>query len=88
MAKPSRGIDVLPKVGRATARVFRSDALNFVGELQRVSKPGRDLARQQRDERQQMFDKGGLPDFRPETAAIRAGSWKAAALPRDLADVR
>ena len=88
MAKPSRGIDVLPKVGRATARVFSSDALNFVGELQRVSKPGRDLARQQRAERQQMFDKGGLPDFRPETTAIRAGSWKAAALPRDLADVR
>ena len=88
MAKPSRGIDVLPKVGRATARVLSSDALNFVGELQRVSKPGRDLARQQRAERQQMFDKGGLPDFRPETTAIRAGSWKAAALPRDLADVR
>lgn len=88
MAKSPHGIEILPKVSRAAARVVSADALAFVAELQRGAKAMRDLARQQRSERQQVFDKGGLPDFKPWTRAIREASWKAATPPRDLTDLR
>src|SRR5208283_5737384 len=38
--------------------------------------------------RQREFDGGKMPDFLPETAAIRAGDWKIAAQPVDLLDRR
>jgi malate synthase len=37
---------------------------------------------------QQEIDKGKLPNFLPETAAIRAGDWKVAPIPKDLMDRR
>ena len=44
------------------------------------------LARRQ--SRQAALDAGGLPDFLPETAAIRSGDWRVAPVPRDLEDRR
>ena len=41
-----------------------------------------------RVERQREIDAGQLPDFLPETAAIRAGDWKVAPIPPDLLDRR
>src|SRR5205807_141717 len=38
--------------------------------------------------RQQQFDAGQLPDFLPETAAIREQSWSVAPIPSDLLDRR
>jgi malate synthase len=44
---------------------------------------------QRRDERQQAIDRGQLPDFLPETAAIRADdTWKGAAPAPGLVDRR
>ncbi|MFQ5563821.1 MAG: malate synthase A [Parvularculaceae bacterium] len=37
---------------------------------------------------QAKIDAGGLPDFRPETAEVRAGDWEVAPLPADLLDRR
>jgi malate synthase len=41
-----------------------------------------------RERRQALFDAGVLPDFLPETAAIRAGDWRIAPVPHDLIDRR
>src|SRR5205823_7178593 len=41
-----------------------------------------------RAERQKLFDKGALPDFLPETRAIRDGDWTVAPIPADLRDRR
>jgi malate synthase len=37
---------------------------------------------------QKEIDQGKFPDFLPETAAIRQGDWKVAAIPKDLRDRR
>src|SRR5690606_26083476 len=41
-----------------------------------------------RRERQAAFDRGGLPDFRADTRAIRDGDWRVAPIPRALLDRR
>ena len=88
MAKLPRGLEIGPKLGREAGRVLSGEALQFVAELHRGARTARELLKAKRTERQLVLDKGGLPDFKPETSAIRSGSWKAAALPRDLLDLR
>ncbi len=88
MAKAPKGIEVIPKISRDAARVLTADALRFVSELHRAFAPERTRLSHLRKARQAYFDKGMLPDFRPETSAIRNGDWKVAALPRDLLDQR
>ena len=44
------------------------------------------LARRAR--RQAEFDRGALPDFLPETRAIRDGDWTCAPIPADIVDRR
>ncbi len=85
MAKLPKGIEIVSKVSREAARVLSSDALHFVAELQRGAKSTLDQLKLQRAA---AAIKAGLPDFKPNTSAIRAGSWKAAAPPRDLTDLR
>ena len=41
-----------------------------------------------RMERQKLFDAGELPDFLPETKAVRDGDWTVAPIPADLLDRR
>ncbi len=41
-----------------------------------------------RVERQKQFNAGQVPDFDPETIAIRQGNWKVAPIPEDLRDRR
>lgn len=41
-----------------------------------------------RKDRQTRIDKGALPDFLPETRAIRDGAWKIRGIPNDLLDRR
>ena len=84
MAKLPKGIEIVPKVSREAARVLSSDALHFVAELQRGTSATLEQLKLQRA----AAIKAGLPDFKPHTSAIRAGAWKAAALPRDLTDLR
>lgn len=42
----------------------------------------------ERETRQQAIDNGLLPDFNPDTADIREGSWKIMGIPADLQDRR
>ena len=41
-----------------------------------------------REQRQARIDAGELPDFLPETRAVREGDWKVGAIPADLQDRR
>ena len=63
-------------------------ALGFLGELHHRFEPERQRRLAARQERAARFDAGELPDFRADTAAIRAGDWQVAAIPPDLLDRR
>ncbi|MCX5478998.1 malate synthase A [Kaistia geumhonensis] len=68
--------------------ILTPEALAFVAELHGLFDADRRALLEFRAERQVFFDNGGLPDFLPETAAIRAGDWKVAPIPADLLDRR
>ena len=68
--------------------ILTPEALAFVAELHGRFDADRRALLEFRKERQVFFDNGGLPDFLPETAAIRAGDWKVAPIPADLLDRR
>ncbi len=70
------------------AHVLTHEALGFVAELCRAFEPRRQALLARRAERQREFDAGVMPDFLPETRAIRAGDWTVAAQPADLLDRR
>ncbi|GAB3387112.1 malate synthase A [Lysobacter fragariae] len=63
-------------------------AQDFLAGLHRRFEPARQARLAARRERQAFFDAGGLPDFRADTAAIRAGGWRVAPLPAALLDRR
>ena len=69
-------------------RVLTADALEFVARLARTFEPARRELLSRREARQRELDDGRLPDFLPETAAIRQGEWKVAPIPPDLVDRR
>nr|WP_242003052.1 malate synthase A [Vulcaniibacterium tengchongense] len=69
-------------------QVLTPAALAFLADLHRRFEPARQARLAARRERQAYFDAGGLPDFRPDTAAIRADDWKVAPLPAALLDRR
>ncbi|WP_058195886.1 malate synthase A [Xanthomonas translucens] len=63
-------------------------ALALLVSLHRAIEPERQARLAARRERQAWFDGGGLPDFRADTQAIRAGDWRVAPLPAALQDRR
>lgn len=71
-----------------TEAILSPEALAFVADLAARFGPERDRLLQRRRERQARLNAGELPTFLPETAAIRAGDWKVAAIPPDLLDRR
>ena len=64
--------------------ILSEEALGFLAELHRRFEPRRRELLAARVARQGRIDAGQLPDFLPETQAIRAGSWRIAALPAVL----
>jgi malate synthase len=68
--------------------ILSDAALAFVGDLALRFAPRIEQALLARAERQKKFDAGELPDFLPDTKAIREGDWKVSALPDDLLDRR
>nr|WP_233511653.1 malate synthase A [Luteimonas weifangensis] len=63
-------------------------ALAFLADLQRRFEPARQQRLADRRRRQAAFDAGALPDFRTDTADIRAADWQVAPLPAALLDRR
>ena len=82
------GIDVQVSVSSAFAEILTPEALSFVALLHRKFNARREALLAQRAERQAALDGGTLPDFRPDTANIRADDWTIAPTPADLQDRR
>jgi malate synthase len=76
-----------PRLDGAEA-VLTPEALAFLADLERRFRGERARLLGLRAERQARIDAGELPDFLPETAAIRAAEWRVAPVPADLQDRR
>jgi malate synthase len=68
--------------------ILTFDALALVAALHRKFESRRQELMAMRDTRQAELDAGRLPDFLPETAAVRASAWTISPLPKDLLDRR
>jgi malate synthase len=68
--------------------ILSGDALAFLGQLHRRFNARRLALLDARLGRQARFDEGELPDFRSDTASIRAAEWTVAPAPADLLDRR
>lgn len=82
------GIEVSGAILPGFEAILTPEALAFVAKLHRSFEPRRQELLAKRAERQKAFDAGTLPDFLPETRAIREGSWTIAPQPKDLLDRR
>ncbi|MGQ0653399.1 MAG: malate synthase A [Betaproteobacteria bacterium] len=83
-----QGIALTGDVTREYAQILTPEALAFVAKLHRRFEPRRQELLARRAARQSEFDSGRLPDFLPETRALREGDWTVAAQPKDLLDRR
>ncbi|MGD9582319.1 MAG: malate synthase A [Lysobacterales bacterium] len=72
----------------AIVKVLSQPARDFLAELHRRFEPRRQQLLAMRRQRQSGFDAGCLPDFLPETAALRRADWRVAAIPEALLDRR
>jgi len=88
MATHLDGVDFKAPITGAWNEILTADAIAFLADLQRLYNSKRKELLAARIERQKKIDAGILPDFLPETAAIRNGDWKAAPIPEDLQDRR
>jgi malate synthase len=70
------------------ADLLGPDALAFLAGLHRAFEPVRRRRLADRVARQARFDAGERPDFRADTAALRAGDWQVAPIPAALRDRR
>lgn len=82
------GIRVVGPRVPAQAAILSAEALAFLADLQRRFEATRQACLAGRRARQARFDAKELPDFRADTAAIRAGNWRVAAIPAALLDRR
>ena len=71
-----------------TADVLTPDALSFLTDLQREFGARRVDLLERRAVRLERLHAGELPDFLPETADVRAGDWRVAPTPDEIADRR
>ncbi len=83
-----RGIELRGPPMPGSDRVASPEALEFVAKLVRRFGPERDRLLARRRETSQRLRAGTLPDFLPETADIRSGTWSVAPSPPDLTDRR
>ena len=72
----------------AHASVLTPAALDLLADLHRRFEPTRQSLLAARRARQARFDAGELPDFLPETRAIRDGDWRVAEIPAAIRDRR
>ncbi|MEO6565230.1 MAG: malate synthase A [Casimicrobiaceae bacterium] len=82
------GVDITGRITPEFAQILTPEAVAFAVKLQRTFGARRDELMQLRDRRQATFDAGKLPDFLPETAAVREADWICAPVGEDIADRR
>ena len=72
----------------AEQQLLTPEAVSFLEALVARFAPQRDVLLSDRQQRQQQYDQGYLPDFDMETASIRASEWRIQPIPPDLEDRR
>jgi malate synthase len=82
------GIDITGRITTEYAEVLTPEAMAFAARLQRAFGGRRAELLGRRVARQRELDAGKLPDFLPETRALREGHWTCAAVPADIWDRR
>ena len=81
-------LDIRGTMTPAHAEILTPAAQDFLAALtQRFAPRVREILAA-RERRQARIDTGELPDFLPETRAIREGDWRIASIPADLLDRR
>jgi malate synthase len=82
------GLEIKGPLTAPAAAILTPEACAFLADLCRTFGPRRDELLARRAMRQVELDAGHLPDFLPETRAIREGAWRVAPAPADLLDRR
>ncbi len=82
------GIEINGRITPEFAAILTPEAAAFAAKLQRAFGGRRNELLAHRAVRQADLDAGKLPDFLPETRAIREGSWTCAPIPADIVDRR
>ena len=82
------GIHVLGKITPTYVEILTPSSLAFVALLSRQFEARRRDLMAARAKRQAEFDAGKLPDFLPQTLAIRGSRWTVPPVPADLRDRR
>ena len=86
---PFPNIDIRGEMQPEYAAILTAEAIDFLAALARQFSARRDELIQARAARQAAIDSGALPDFLPETAAIRDDlTWRVAPAPAALQDRR
>ncbi len=81
-------IEVLGPVTPEWAEILTPEALDFVAAIAREFEPRRQELLARRQERWAALKAGQLPDFLPETAAVRAAEWQVTSIPQDFQNRR
>lgn len=68
--------------------ILTAEAVDFLARLADRFTPELMELLAARKKRQAEFDRGAVPDFDPQTAAIRAGDWQVAPIPAEVTDRR
>jgi malate synthase len=82
------GIEITGRITPEFARILTPEAVAFAAKLQRAFGGRRNELLAKRAVRQADLDAGKLPDFLPETRAVREGNWTCAPTPADIVDRR
>lgn len=82
------GVTVHAPYTPSHAAILSCEALQLLATLTRAHGPAISHLLAERQERQTQIDAGALPDFLPETQALRQAKWHAAPIPPDLLDRR
>ena len=82
------GMVITGRITPEYAAILTPEALELIAKLHRAFNGRRRELLERRQARQAELDSGKLPDFLPETAAVRAGDWRIAPFPAQLNDRR
>jgi len=82
------GVEITGRVTPEYAEILTPEAVAFAAKLQRAFGDRRAKLLARRAQRQAELDAGKLPEFLPETHAIREGDWMCAPVPADIVDRR
>lgn len=84
MTTMPQGMEIHAHITPDFATVLTPEALALVAKLHRAFEPRRQELLQARIARTQRLDAGEMPDFLPQTRAIREGDWQIAPVPPAL----